>query len=339
MRRDERLNFRRLRTLSTGVAMVVTDLHGEGDAYQRLRDIFLQAHGRGDVQRLVLCGDLLHVRHLDRRDSSLAMLYDVMTLQAEMGEDTVLMLCGNHELPHIYGFALMRGHHDYTGGFEHVLREAEETGKATYTRAQVMAFLRGLPFYACTSAGVTLSHVGAPPNVDANGLARLLAFDHDALLQWAEERMTRYDTARMYAEENYLQQAWRVLAVRSADDPRIGDLLRGELLSQTSQDFELLWQAFFLDNEQGRGLPVYLADVNAFLGELNKHDLPKQSYIVSGHVNVVKGGHVWVGGRQLRLASHAHANPEEDGEYLLLDCEKRVMRSDHLTAGLRRTWG
>jgi hypothetical protein len=334
------LNVTRLRTFTEGVAMVVTDLHGEGDAYQRLRDVFLQAHGRGDVQRLVLCGDLLHVRHPDSRDDSLTMLYDVMTLQAEMGADTVLMLCGNHELPHIYGFALTRGHHDYTGGFEHALREAEETGKATYTRAQVSAFLRGLPFYACTGAGVTLSHVGAPPSVDANALARLLAFDHDALLQWAEAKMARYDTAGMYAEANYLRQAWRVLAVRAIDDPRIGDLLRGEILMQTSPDFDFLWQAFFLHNEQERGLPAYLADVEAFLGALNAYDLPTQRYIVSGHVNVMTGrGHVWVGEHQLRLASHAHAHPPQAGEYLLLDCGKRITRPQQLTAGLRRTWG
>ncbi|MGV2435891.1 MAG UNVERIFIED_CONTAM: hypothetical protein LVT10_14305 [Anaerolineae bacterium] len=37
---------------------------------------------------------------------------------------------------------------------------------------------------------------------------------------------------------------------------------------------------------------------------------------------------------QLRLATHAHANPQKDGQYLLLDCSQPFQQARQLTAHL-----
>jgi len=105
-------DLKRAVTFTQGVAMVITDLHGNGGVWQRLRDEFLRAHEAGEVQSLIMCGDLIHSNSPDF-DDSLSMVLDVMRLQADLGPDTIVMLCGNHEMPHIYGMTLARGDHAF----------------------------------------------------------------------------------------------------------------------------------------------------------------------------------------------------------------------------------
>src|SRR5262249_25470434 len=100
---------KRVMDFDSGVAMVVTDLHGEGKVYNHLRDKFLALHKAGEVQRLIICGDLIHSNREESEDDSLPMLLDVMRLQSELGRDTVVLLMGNHEMPHVYGISLAKG--------------------------------------------------------------------------------------------------------------------------------------------------------------------------------------------------------------------------------------
>ena len=74
---------RRVVDLDSGITMVVTDLHGAWDVYRSLRDRFLEGHHRGEIDRLVICGDLIHGEGTEETDSSLEMLMDVMAMQAE----------------------------------------------------------------------------------------------------------------------------------------------------------------------------------------------------------------------------------------------------------------
>ena len=46
--------------LEAGAAMVVTDLHGDWDAYQRYRDRFVDLQARGQADYLILIGDMIH---------------------------------------------------------------------------------------------------------------------------------------------------------------------------------------------------------------------------------------------------------------------------------------
>jgi Icc-related predicted phosphoesterase len=50
----------RLWSLDAGVAMVVTDLHGDWDAYARYRDRFVELRAAGQADCLIVTGDLIH---------------------------------------------------------------------------------------------------------------------------------------------------------------------------------------------------------------------------------------------------------------------------------------
>jgi len=107
-------------SLDAGVAMVVTDLHGDWEAYARYRDRFVDRHAAGQVDCLILTGDLIHREPDDGPDRSLEIVLDVLALRERYG-DAIVYLCGNHELPHIYGFVLGKGPVEYTSAFEAAL--------------------------------------------------------------------------------------------------------------------------------------------------------------------------------------------------------------------------
>jgi Icc-related predicted phosphoesterase len=83
--------------------MVVTDLHGDWDAYQRYRDCFVDLQAKGQANCLIFTGDLIHRDAPTHPDCSLEIVLDVISLQETFGE-AIICLCGNHELPHLYGF-------------------------------------------------------------------------------------------------------------------------------------------------------------------------------------------------------------------------------------------
>jgi Icc-related predicted phosphoesterase len=75
--------------------MMVTDLHGEWDAYQRYHDRFvdLQAHGYADY--VIFTGDLIH-RSLLTPDVSLEIVLDILKLRpsstgAETDDDVTML--------------------------------------------------------------------------------------------------------------------------------------------------------------------------------------------------------------------------------------------------------
>ncbi len=98
--------------------------------------------------------------------SSLEIVLDVLALRERYG-DAIIYLCGNHELPHIYGFVLGKGAVEYTSGFEAAL---SRSGR----RRDILALLDSLPFFLCTAAGVCITHAGASaPLADSASAAKL----------------------------------------------------------------------------------------------------------------------------------------------------------------------
>src|SRR5215468_5794930 len=130
----------RILDLNAGMAMVVTDLHGAWDVYRRLRDLFLNERAKGSVDYLILCGDLIHNESTEEFDASLEMMVDVMSLQAELGKDRVMMLLGNHELPHIYGLTLAKGAIEYTPRFEAALTRLDQRFRTPFRRRDITQF-------------------------------------------------------------------------------------------------------------------------------------------------------------------------------------------------------
>jgi hypothetical protein len=330
MTRADRDTWPRVISLDAGVAMVVTDLHGDWDVYRRYRDRFLdlEAHGRADT--LIFTGDLIHSEGPLQEDRSLDIVLDVLALHASLG-DRVIYLLGNHEMPHLYGITLQKGSRLYTPFFEVVMGEH---------RASIISFFDDLPFYVRTRAGVSLCHAGAFAGVGEPGVAaRLFDYSHrriweevSALLPVAQRASLRAGFAKL-SDESYDDMARRYLAVSGPDDPRYDDLLIGSIASSVHPDFELLWAALFSRNERDDGVKAYGVSVDALLRQLSD-GFRKQEVLVVGHM-ACRGGHALVaGGRQLRLASGSHAHPPEAGRYLLFDVEKLVRQADELLGKL-----
>jgi hypothetical protein len=325
----------------SGTAMVVTDLHGAWDVYRLLRDRFLAQQAKGEIDRLIICGDLIHSEGAEETDSSLDMLIDVMTLQAELGRDKVVMLLGNHELPHIYGLTLAKGSMEYTSRFEAFLTRLDQRYKAPHSRKQVMDFLAGLPFFARTKAGVLLTHAGASADVSsARHVERLFAIDHTTLINSADDELKKFDVESLrrgyshFTGLSYDEQAKRYLAVTGMDDPRYNDLLRVLFLSGKNTDFDLMWNTLFSQNELDAGDSTYQRTIRNFLQAISDGSPNEQRVLVAGHIGV-KDGYAEIGKQQLRIASYAHSFPKRSARYLLLNCEKPVRSTSDLTESIR----
>lgn len=331
---------RRVVDLDSGIAMVVTDLHGAWEVYHHLREQFLDLHAKGSVDYLILCGDLIHREGPDSDDASLDIVIDVMDLQQALGDDRVIVLLGNHELPHIYGLSLAKGSTQYTPRFETFLTRLDQLYRSRYRRQDVIAFLAKLPFFVRTRAGVLLTHAGAADDVDSVvNFERLASIDHQALIEQADAELNKYDVESLrrgyshFTGLPYDDQAKRYLAVTGPDDPRYNDLLRVLFLTGQNTDFDLMWNTLFSQNELD-GNANYKNTVTQFLKVISEASPHEQRVLVAGHV-AVKNGFGQVGPQQLRLASYTHAVPKRSARYLMLDCALPVQTAFDLTTGIR----
>jgi hypothetical protein len=321
---------RRMLDLNDGVAMVVTDLHGKRSAYDAYLARFRELHAQGAVDRLILCGDLIHSYGPARTDGSLPMILDVIDLQAELGSDTVIMLLGNHELPHLYAFPLRRGATEYTPRFEAAL-----TAAGVDVRARVLDFIAGLPFAVRTAAGVMINHCGASPlAAEPANQAALADFDHQAYLAEIDASIAAADPEVLIAQYQrvygvaYDQEVRHMLAVTDMADPRYRHLLRLLYFNDNNPTFDLLWDTFYTRNEAGQPPEVYARILRDFLRVWSDGASVMQRVLVSGHI-AVNGGYAIIADQQLRMASWAHAHPSDAGVYLRLNCAEPV-ESPHL---------
>ena len=323
--------YSRLWSLDTGRVMVVTDLHGDWDAYQRYRDCFVQLHARGDADCLIFTGDLIHADSSSAPDHSLDIVLDVLALQATYG-DAIIYLCGNHELPHIYGFGLSKGEVEYTPAFEAALSQGNH-------RSAVIGLFVTLPFYVRTAAGVSLTHAGAAHSVtEAQTAHTVFTWNHEEQLAEAEAQLEQYNRAglrRAYARlsqaASYDALARHYLAVTGPDDPRYDDLLRGSIAT-ASTGFGHVHSALFTRCEHEYGADQYARIVDAMLRCLSINYRP-QRILVAGHLATSNGYQV-AARRHLRLASGSHAGPREAGLYLLFDAAQPVKEVEELLASL-----
>ena len=325
-------SFPRLWSLEQGTAMIVTDLHGDWEAYRRYRDRFvdLAAHGQADC--LIFTGDLIHSENPDKPDKSLDIVLDVEALLTSYGQ-AIIYLCGNHELPHIYGMSLAKSNKLLTPAFETALGQGSE-------RDIVIDRFSALPFFIRTRAGVALTHAGAAAPMSVPGSAqKVFTWNHQCILDWAEEFMAnegvedlRKAYARLY-QADYTTMAQYFLNVFGPDDPRYNHLLRGFLASNYPDFHQLLWPVLFTHCEQEYGLGDYKIFLQAMLQELAVDFVP-QRILVAGHMPVRSGGYQIVAQRHLRLASADHAMPLEAGRYLLFDTARPIHKVEELLPGL-----
>lgn len=325
----DKKKWQRVVDLEQGLAMVVTDLHGDWDAYQRYRDRFLSLRSQGSADYFILTGDLIHTYGGSAEDDqSLEIVLDVIALKAQLG-DRLIYLLGNHELPHIYTITLQKGDDLFTPRFEAAMGEH---------RSQIITLFDSLPFYVRTKAGVTVCHAGATAAISSqNSLERLFNFSHQRVLQEAVKSITAVERPflmRAIREANnmtYYEMVRTYFAINGLDDPRYDDFLIGTVAS-SHPEFELLWSALFNRNEYEYGQHGYGLFLSHMLQALSTDFYP-QRVLVAGHIDC-KGGYELIGEQQLRLASAGHAGPRQAGLYLLLDTSKPVKRARDLLTGL-----
>ncbi len=307
----------RILTLDSGRVMVVTDLHGDYPAYCRYRDLFLALRASAEADVLLFGGDLIHSEDAADPDGSLEIILDVLRLKQELG-DRLIVLLGNHELPHLYGVTLAKGHAIYTPRFEAAMGRH---------RSDILAFFDGLPFFVRTRAGVTLTHAGASrAAADPASFQTLADYSHTAELAKVDELLNRQDRDALRAGiakfngKTYEALVVDYLGPDALTPERYDELLRGMYLNSLSEPFQDLWEATMNKNEREYGLERYTAYLKDFLGNMSQGYV-EQHTVVSGHI-MVRGGHAVIADWQLRLASWAHAHPPEAGEYLLFDASK-----------------
>lgn len=307
----------RILDLTSGLTMVVTDLHGDQDAFARYVGHFLQLHTRRKVERILFLGDLIHREGPEDQDASVPMILDIIRMQRVLPAGSVVVLLGNHEMPHLYGVVLARGNVEYTPRFE---KNVSQSGK----RTEIRAFLNDLPFYVRTAAGVMFTHAGPHGSAIAN-IDKLQHFDHQAVLAEFDHALAinphPEQLRALYARTMgmpYELLARYYLAVDGPDDPRYDHLVRALMIGQESADFELLWDILFTRCELGTSPILYQRLLSQFLESFSIGAPAPQRFLVTGHIPV-QGGHAVVTENHLRLASAAHAQPREAGEYLLID--------------------
>jgi hypothetical protein len=319
MTEAQNIKPQRVLDLENGVAMVVTDLHGDWDAYERYRDQFLSYKQEGAADTLILLGDLIHHSGPPEEDASLAIILDVLKLREEHG-GAIISLLGNHELPHIYSILLQKGNEIYTPRFEETMGE---------NRQLIIDYFDSLPFYIRTKSGVALCHAGATAAIsERNGLERLWHFSHQQLLEEAKlaisnkERPSLMRSIRKMYGRSYNEMMRIYFAVDGLDDPRYDNFLIGTVASSSNPDFDLLWAAMFTRNEQEYGEHGYNIILNTMLKALSTNHHP-QAALVTGHIDC-RGGYKLINNQQLRLASAKHAQPRESGHYLLFDMGESI---------------
>jgi hypothetical protein len=324
-------------SLEEGVAMVVTDLHGDWDAYRRYRDLFLALEAEGRADYLIFAGDLIHSEGPPALDRSLDIVLDILALRETLGERLIYLL-GNHEMVHIYGITLQKGRRVYTPPFEEAMGEH---------RAEIVSLFDSLPFYVRTRAGVSVCHAGAAAEMsDPTSAVRVFGYSHRRVLDGvrallpAAQRPALRDRFSRLNGESYDDMARRCLAISGPDDPRYDDLLIGSIVSSVDPDFQLLWAALFTRNEQRYGERNYAVFLDALLRELSSlhshafaYTFHQQEVLVTGHI-ACQGGYTLVVDRQLRLASGAHAHPRQSACYLLFDVRKPLRSVNDLLRGL-----
>ena len=326
--------YPRLWSLDAGSAMLVTDLHGDWDAYQRYRDRFAELQAKGQADCLVITGDLIHADP-PIQDSSLLIIQDILKLRAIYGQ-AIIYLCGNHELPHIYGFGLSRGKREYTPPFEAALSDSAH-------RSEVIELLSGLPLYLRTAAGVSVAHAGAADVMaDANNALKVFTWDHqrglaeaDAFLATQNIEGMRRAYARLSQAQSYEELAKHYLAVSDPLDARYDDLLRGFIVT-ANPDFQVLYSALFTRCEQEYGLAEYTETLQLILQHLSTTYAP-QRVLIAGHIAVQNGFQV-IAEKHLRIASGSHAKPRKSGRYLLFDTARPINQAADLLPNLHSVY-
>ncbi len=161
-----------------GELIVSTDLHGNGEDFETLRDLYRQR--RRDVRDAywLILGDVVHApdaraRREDPRlygyeDASAQIVAELAAMQ-HAEPHHVFMLLGNHEHAHIGGLRTSKFYSDEAAHLEAQLEPA--------AREQMRRFFRAAPLLAVAPCGLAFCH--GSPGRPLQRLEQLLDLDYD----------------------------------------------------------------------------------------------------------------------------------------------------------------
>jgi hypothetical protein len=171
-----------------GVLLLCTDLQGNRDDYERMKDLYDRELAAGRRCTLVFLGDLVHgpspefhepgawPSHLGTPyfDRSAELILDFEEFSRTASAFAIL---GNHEHAHIGGPVVPKFYPDEAAVLDEALGE---------NRGRVHAFLRSWPLLAVGRCGVVLTH-GAPRSTERDLAAfESLSYDgHEQVPLWA----------------------------------------------------------------------------------------------------------------------------------------------------------
>lgn len=138
-----------------GKALIITDLHGNWEDYQKYQkkwDKYLE-----EDNFVIITGDIVH-NTSPEKDGSVEMLESV---QEYCQLDNFHLLLGNHESCHITGKHIYKGISDQKKDFEELLK-LKFGYKWVEKLDEYVEFFKRLPFAVKTRNGVIISHGGPP---------------------------------------------------------------------------------------------------------------------------------------------------------------------------------
>lgn len=263
-------------------------MHGNYHDFQRVLDRYEILKRDLPGLQLVFLGDLVHGYNA-KTDKSIDIVLQMMHMGANRHGSCIHFLMGNHELAHVYHWALKKGNWDFTTGFE------RKMGKR---RAEIVHFFEKLPIGIATLGGVFLHHTGASP-VYANGYLTSVGLPGAFLCQM--------DHAKIKAKLGL-----------DINESRF-NLEIGRTVSELHEG-KTIWETWMNGNEMQYGVQ-YSAFLNQMLAYYSIHTGIDLGILVTGHIGVDTGVEL-VAGRQIRLCSGQGCTDDLQKKMLFVDAAR-----------------
>ena len=142
-----------------GKAIVVTDIHGNLDDYDRYMDIWEEY--RKDNTYFIITGDFIHA--MGKKDDKSIEILDSVKHYWENNENFYPII-GNHEWSTISNISVYKGSINQSLNFNELLRERFGS-KWNKKLVEYQEFFKKLPIAIRTANKVFISHAGPPRNV------------------------------------------------------------------------------------------------------------------------------------------------------------------------------
>lgn len=154
---------------SKGRLLVVTDLHGNLEDYEKYMDLW----DCDDPDfHMVFVGDFIHAVSED--DGSIEIIEDVIDKFKKYPNFHPLL--GNHEWSHIVESPVFKGFNNQTLDFENLI--VEKKGSLEPYLSDYVEFFKSMPFFVQTENGLFISHTGPSRLINSTGAFNKI-FDND----------------------------------------------------------------------------------------------------------------------------------------------------------------